>query len=86
MKYLTVKAAKGLCVPMEDDPRRHIGADPVTVPDRAYYRRLLNAGDLTDATPEAVAPATNAETEATATATTTGNSPAVKKKRQESRE
>ncbi|ELZ6340240.1 hypothetical protein U0O63_004946, partial [Salmonella enterica] len=39
-----------LHVPLEDNPRRHIGAEPVTVPDRAYYRRLLRAGDLLDAT------------------------------------
>ncbi|EBF9679871.1 hypothetical protein FII55_24005, partial [Salmonella enterica subsp. enterica] len=49
-----VRAAEGLSVPMEDNPRRHIGADPVTVPDRAYYRRLLRAGDLLDATTETV--------------------------------
>ncbi|EAR0211234.1 DUF2635 domain-containing protein, partial [Salmonella enterica] len=46
MKQLTVRAADGLHVPLEDNPRRHIGAEPVTVPDRAYYRRLLRAGDL----------------------------------------
>lgn len=50
MKQLTVRAADGLRVPLEDNPRRHIGTEPVTVPDRAYYRRLLRAGDLLDAT------------------------------------
>ncbi|EAP3579184.1 DUF2635 domain-containing protein [Salmonella enterica] len=65
MKKLTVRAADGLHVPLEDNPRRHIGAEPVTVPDRAYYRRLLRAGDLLDAT------ATPAETVITATPTET---------------
>ncbi|EAW3718511.1 DUF2635 domain-containing protein [Salmonella enterica] len=65
MKQLTVRAADGLRVPLEDNPRRHIGAEPVTVPDRAYYRRLLRAGDLLDAT------ATPAETVITATPTET---------------
>ncbi|EAM4335387.1 DUF2635 domain-containing protein [Salmonella enterica subsp. enterica serovar Minnesota] len=65
MKKLTVRAADGLHVPLEDNPRRHIGAEPVTVPDRAYYRRLLRAGDLLDAT------ATPTETVTTATPTET---------------
>ncbi|EDU1814036.1 DUF2635 domain-containing protein [Salmonella enterica] len=63
MKQLTVRAADGLHVPLEDNPRRHIGTEPVTVPDRAYYRRLLRAGDLLDAT------ATPTETVTTATPT-----------------
>ncbi|EJX6010784.1 DUF2635 domain-containing protein [Salmonella enterica] len=65
MKKLTVRAADGLHVPLEDNPRRHIGAEPVTVPDRAYYRRLLRAGDLLDATAiptETVTTATPTET------------------------
>lgn len=68
MKTLTVRAAVGLSVPMEDNPRRHIGAGPVTVPDRAYYRRLLRAGDLLDATTETAATEMATGTDAGATA------------------
>ncbi|HDP0195993.1 TPA: DUF2635 domain-containing protein [Salmonella enterica subsp. enterica serovar Concord] len=81
MKTLTVRAAEGLSVPMEDNPRRHIGADPVTVPDRAYYRRLLRAGDLLDATTETAATEMATGTDAGATA-----APAeTKKKKRETR-
>ncbi|EBT6739847.1 DUF2635 domain-containing protein [Salmonella enterica] len=73
MKQLTVRAADGLHVPLEDNPRRHIGAEPVTVPDRAYYRRLLRAGDLLDAT------ATPTETVTTATPTETKKKREVRK-------
>lgn len=81
MKTLTVRAAEGLSVPMEDNPRRHIGTDPVTIPDRAYYRRLLRAGDLLDATTETAATKTVTGTDAGATA-----APAeTKKKKRETR-
>jgi len=44
---ITVKAAAGVRVPMEGMPRRHItDADPVAVPDAAYYRRRIADGDL----------------------------------------
>ncbi|EAA4373528.1 DUF2635 domain-containing protein [Salmonella enterica subsp. enterica serovar Vitkin] len=81
MKTLTVRAAEGLSVPMEDNPRRHIGADPVTVPDRAYYRRLLRAGDLLDATTETAATEMATGTDAGATAAPVE----TKKKKRETR-
>lgn len=44
---ITVKAVSGVRVPMEGMPRRHItDADPVAVPDAAYYRRRIADGDL----------------------------------------
>ncbi|ECA2016373.1 DUF2635 domain-containing protein [Salmonella enterica subsp. enterica] len=81
MKTLTVRAAEGLSVPMEDNPRRHIGADSVTVPDRAYYRRLLRAGDLLDATTETAATEMATGTDAGATAAPVE----TKKKKRETR-
>lgn len=43
---MKVKAAAGLRVPYENQPRRYIEQKPVDVPDTIYYRRLLAAGDL----------------------------------------
>ncbi|EGG3068899.1 DUF2635 domain-containing protein [Salmonella enterica] len=43
---MKVKAAAGLRVPYENQPRRYIEQEPVDVPDTIYYRRLLAAGDL----------------------------------------
>lgn len=43
---IRVKAAPGLRVPMEGSPRKYIEADPVSVPETAYYRRRLAEGDL----------------------------------------
>lgn len=45
---MKVKAAAGLRVPYENQPRRYIEQKPVDVPDTIYYRRLLAAGDLVD--------------------------------------
>lgn len=45
---MKVKAAAGLRVPYENQPRRYIEQKPVDVPDTIYYRRLLAAGDLMD--------------------------------------
>ncbi|ELK2377725.1 DUF2635 domain-containing protein [Salmonella enterica] len=45
---MKVKAAAGLRVPYENQPRRYIEQEPVDVPDTIYYRRLLVAGDLVD--------------------------------------
>lgn len=45
---MKVKAAAGLRVPYENQPRRYIEQEPVDVPDTIYYRRLLAAGDLVD--------------------------------------
>ncbi|HAG2521317.1 TPA: DUF2635 domain-containing protein [Salmonella enterica] len=81
MKTLTVRAAEGLSVPMEDNPRRHIGAVPVTVPDRAYYRRLLRTGDLLDVPTETTAPATET-TNGTGTGATAAPAETKKKKRE----
>ncbi|WP_230578410.1 hypothetical protein [Xenorhabdus bovienii] len=36
-------------MPRENQSRRYIESDPVTVPDTAYYRRLLTTGDLVPA-------------------------------------
>ncbi|EGR7329438.1 DUF2635 domain-containing protein [Salmonella enterica subsp. enterica serovar Enteritidis] len=43
---MKVRAATGLQVPYENQPRRYIKQTPVNVPDTIYYRRLLAAGDL----------------------------------------
>ncbi|ELL6061450.1 hypothetical protein RXS61_001630 [Shigella sonnei] len=44
---MKVKAAKGLLVPKENNPFRYIDDRAfVEVPDSAYYRRLLQSGDL----------------------------------------
>lgn len=47
MNTLVVKAALGLQVSFEYQHRRYItDAEAVSVPDTAYYRRLLTNGDL----------------------------------------
>ncbi|KLU15430.1 DUF2635 domain-containing protein [Xenorhabdus griffiniae] len=46
MNTLMVTAATGLRVPLENQSRRYIESEPVTVPDSAYYRRLITTGDL----------------------------------------
>ncbi|HDW3554124.1 TPA: hypothetical protein RMN47_000305 [Escherichia coli] len=47
MPLMKVKAATGLRVPKEDNPARYIDDQTfVDVPDSAYYRRLLQSGDL----------------------------------------
>lgn len=44
---MNVKATPGTQCPMEGRPRTYIGdAETVTVPDSAYYRRLLDDGSL----------------------------------------
>ena len=46
-----VKAAPGIKVPKEDKPREYItDADPVELPDSAYYLRRVADGDLVPAT------------------------------------
>ena len=56
MVMLLVRAAPGLRVPREDDPRAHItdGA-PVSVPATPYYLRRLHNGELISA-PRPAAP------------------------------
>lgn len=47
MNKLTVKAATGVRVPCEDNPRKYITDETgVTVDATAYYLRQLQAGDL----------------------------------------
>lgn len=47
MSNLTVKAATGVRVPREENPRKYITDDAtVTVEATAYYLRQLKAGDL----------------------------------------
>ena len=42
-----VIAAPGHRVPMQEDPRQHIGeSETVEVADTAYYRRRIAAGEL----------------------------------------
>ncbi|MBG6243180.1 MAG: hypothetical protein EKE20_15795 [Candidatus Symbiopectobacterium sp. Dall1.0] len=44
---IKAKAAPGIQVPQEDNPRRYIGPDEVvTVARSAYYLRQVRAGDL----------------------------------------
>ena len=47
MIQMKVKAAAGIKVPREGNPRRYITDEAVTVDDSAYYRRQIAAGDLT---------------------------------------
>jgi hypothetical protein len=46
---MLVKAAPGLKVPKEFKPRDYIEAEPVEVPETAYYLRRLADGDLVPA-------------------------------------
>ncbi|WP_252346193.1 DUF2635 domain-containing protein [Paludibacterium sp. B53371] len=44
---MKVKAAPGIQVPKEDNPREYISeADDVEVPHSAYYLRIVAEGDL----------------------------------------
>lgn len=44
---MLVRASPGLKVPKEEQPRDYVeGAEPVLVPDSAYYRRRVADGDL----------------------------------------
>lgn len=46
---MLVKAAPGLQVPMENNPKKLItDSDPVDVPETIYYRRLRDDGSLVD--------------------------------------
>ena len=46
---MLVKAAPGLQVPMERNPREYItDTEPIDVPDTTYYRRLLDDGSLVE--------------------------------------
>lgn len=58
MAFILVQARPGLAVPMERDPRRSIGSEPVRVEESPYYRRRLAEGDLllVDVAPRADAP------------------------------
>ncbi|MDL2266770.1 DUF2635 domain-containing protein [Desulfovibrio sp. OttesenSCG-928-G15] len=63
-KTLTVTAAPGLSVPMQDKPRDYItDAMALAVPDTAYYRRRIADGDLliTTAKPAKSASGANAK-------------------------
>ncbi|HFU1359305.1 TPA: hypothetical protein ACGQTY_002487 [Citrobacter farmeri] len=47
MSQIKVKAAPGVKVPREGNPRRYITCEDIaTVEDTAYYRRQMMAGDL----------------------------------------
>ncbi|MCR9031294.1 hypothetical protein [Citrobacter amalonaticus] len=47
MSQIKVKAAPGVKVPREGNPRRYITSEDIaTVEDTAYYRRQMMAGDL----------------------------------------
>ena len=52
MNQICVKAAPGLRVPREDNPRRYITERPVSVPATAYYLRRLKNGELVSANEE----------------------------------
>jgi len=43
---MKVKAAPGVKFPMEDNARKYITTEAVTVENTAYYRRAVQAGDL----------------------------------------
>ena len=46
MNKMKVKAAPGVKFPMEDNARKYITTEAVTVENTAYYRRAVQAGDL----------------------------------------
>lgn len=46
MNKMKVKAAPGMKFPMEDNARKYITTDAVTVENTAYYRRAVQDGDL----------------------------------------
>lgn len=54
MSKMKFKAAPGVKVPREDNPRRYITDTVVEVEDSAYYRRQMMAGDLIDVSVAAV--------------------------------
>jgi hypothetical protein len=43
---MKVKAAPGMKFPMEDNARKYITTEAVTVENTAYYRRAVQDGDL----------------------------------------
>lgn len=53
---MKVKAAEGLQVPREEDPRTYIGDEPVEVDASAYYIRRLAAGELIEVMDAVVQP------------------------------
>ena len=56
MNKIKVKAASGLKVPLEGNPRRYITSEGVSeVADTAYYLRQIDAGDLEIVTEDATA-------------------------------
>lgn len=46
MNKMKVKAAPGMKFPMEDNARKYITTEAVTVENTAYYRRAVQDGDL----------------------------------------
>ncbi len=46
MNKMKVKAAHGMKFPMEDNARKYITTEAVTVENTAYYRRAVQDGDL----------------------------------------
>nr|WP_044082939.1 DUF2635 domain-containing protein [Escherichia coli] len=46
MNKMKVKAAPGMKFPMEDNARKYISTEAVTVENTAYYRRAVQDGDL----------------------------------------
>ncbi|HBD3077833.1 TPA: DUF2635 domain-containing protein [Escherichia coli] len=46
MNKMNVKAAPGVKFPMEDNARKYITTEAVTVENTAYYRRAVQDGDL----------------------------------------
>nr|DAY56119.1 MAG TPA: Protein of unknown function (DUF2635) [Caudoviricetes sp.] len=46
MNKMKVKAASGMKFPMEDNARKYITTEAVTVENTAYYRRAVQDGDL----------------------------------------
>ncbi len=46
MTSMKVKAAPGMKFPMEDNARKYITTEALTVENTAYYRRAVQDGDL----------------------------------------
>ncbi|GCF96115.1 hypothetical protein BvCmsF30A_03430 [Escherichia coli] len=46
MNKMKVKAAPGMKFPMEDNARKYITTEVVTVENTVYYRRAVQDGDL----------------------------------------
>lgn len=48
---IQVRAATADPVPLENNPSKTIGVEPVSVPNTPYYRRRIKRGELAEVSP-----------------------------------